>query len=268
MIGRCTGSAFRPRQDAGAEAPRPRPAKPARSSSPAPRLHAPIMRGIRLRAQPRVMEAPPQPKALLEEVVIPMSERVTIMELRANPRAAGPWAIRTPEFRYCGGDAPIGEGPYCSTTRVAYQPAAGSPSRQGALTGAVGDRDVPFDAVGQARSPGTGIVTENDGEFARFGSDFEPPVVARDDVFDERESQPRAALRGSGNDVYAIEAPRSGGQVFGGDARPLVAHHDTAHAVLLVDNHRRPALSARRTDRILDQILRRRAAIRRDRRSR
>lgn len=108
-------------------APRARPAaKPARTSSaPAPRTHAPIMRGnLAYALAPRVMEAPPQPKALLEEVVIPMSERVTIMELRESMCRWPMGDPATPEFRYCGGDAPIGEGPYCKFhARVAYQPA-------------------------------------------------------------------------------------------------------------------------------------------------
>ena len=73
---------------------------------------------------PRVMEAPPQPKAQLEEVVIPMSERVTIMELRESMCR---WPLgdpASPDFRYCGADSPIGEGPYCKYhARVAYQPA-------------------------------------------------------------------------------------------------------------------------------------------------
>ena len=106
-------------------APRPRPAKPARTSSPAPRSHAPIMRGnLAYALAPRVMEAPPQPKALLEEVVIPMSERVTIMELRESMCRWPMGDPQTPDFRYCGGDAPVGEGPYCKYhARVAYQPA-------------------------------------------------------------------------------------------------------------------------------------------------
>ena len=71
-----------------------------------------------------MMEAPPQPKAQLEEVVIPMSERVTIMELRESTCR---WPLgdpASPDFRYCGADSPIGEGPYCKYhARVAYQPA-------------------------------------------------------------------------------------------------------------------------------------------------
>ena len=57
-----------------------------------------------------------------EEVVIPMSERVTIMELKESMCR---WPLgdpATPEFRYCGGKSPIGD-PYCAHhARVAYQP--------------------------------------------------------------------------------------------------------------------------------------------------
>ncbi len=106
-------------------APRPRPAKPARTAPSAPRQHAPMMRGnLAYALTPRIMEAPPQPKASLEEVVIPMSERVTIMELRESMCRWPMGDPATPDFRYCGADAPIGEGPYCKYhARVAYQPA-------------------------------------------------------------------------------------------------------------------------------------------------
>ncbi|MDE2364611.1 MAG: GcrA cell cycle regulator [Hyphomicrobiales bacterium] len=104
--------------------PRPRPTKTIRSPS-APRSHAPIVRGnLAFALAPRILEAAPQPKAMLEEVVIPMSERVTIMELRESMCRWPMGDPSTPEFRYCGADAPIGEGPYCKYhARVAYQPA-------------------------------------------------------------------------------------------------------------------------------------------------
>ena len=91
----------------------------------APRNHAPIMRGnLAFAMAPRIVEATPQPKAQLEEVVIPMSERVTIMELRESMCR---WPLgdpASPDFRYCGADSPIGDGPYCKYhARVAYQPA-------------------------------------------------------------------------------------------------------------------------------------------------
>ncbi len=55
--------------------------------------------------------------------VVPMAENVTIMDLRESMCR---WPVGDPssaEFRYCGGKAPIGEGPYCSYhSRMAYQP--------------------------------------------------------------------------------------------------------------------------------------------------
>jgi len=58
-----------------------------------------------------------------EDNVVPMTENVTIMELRESMCR---WPVGDPsssEFRYCGGKAPIGEGPYCKHhSRMAYQP--------------------------------------------------------------------------------------------------------------------------------------------------
>ena len=52
-----------------------------------------------------------------------MAENVTIMDLRESMCR---WPVGDPasaEFRYCGGKAPIGEGPYCAYhSRMAYQP--------------------------------------------------------------------------------------------------------------------------------------------------
>ncbi len=59
-----------------------------------------------------------------EEVVIPMSERVTLMELRESMCRWPMGDPTTPEFRFCGAYSPIGGGPYCSHhAGVAYQPA-------------------------------------------------------------------------------------------------------------------------------------------------
>ena len=58
-----------------------------------------------------------------EEVVIPMSERVTLMELRESTCRWPMGDPTTPEFRFCGGPSPVGGGPYCAYhARVAYQP--------------------------------------------------------------------------------------------------------------------------------------------------
>ena len=65
----------------------------------------------------------PRPQPLLK-VVIPTTERVTIMELRESMCK---WPLGDPmqaDFRYCGARAPIGGAPYCTThANLAYQPA-------------------------------------------------------------------------------------------------------------------------------------------------
>jgi len=57
-------------------------------------------------------------------VVIPICERVSIMELRESMCR---WPLGDPtssEFRYCGAKMQIGLGPYCAHhARIAYQPA-------------------------------------------------------------------------------------------------------------------------------------------------
>lgn len=59
-----------------------------------------------------------------EEVVVPFSERVTIMELREFMCRWPMGDPTTPEFRFCGGRSQTGM-PYCSYhARIAYQPAA------------------------------------------------------------------------------------------------------------------------------------------------
>lgn len=51
------------------------------------------------------------------------AKRVTILELRESMCKWPMGDPQAPEFRYCGADAPIGEGPYCKFHhRVAYQP--------------------------------------------------------------------------------------------------------------------------------------------------
>jgi GcrA cell cycle regulator len=60
-----------------------------------------------------------------EDVVIPMSQRVTIMELREG---LCKWPMGDPsnaDFRYCGAQGPGTGGPYCVYhARAAYQPPA------------------------------------------------------------------------------------------------------------------------------------------------
>jgi GcrA cell cycle regulator len=59
-----------------------------------------------------------------EDVVVPMSERITIMELR---EATCRWPFgdpSSPEFRFCGAESPVGT-PYCTFhSRIAYQPSS------------------------------------------------------------------------------------------------------------------------------------------------
>jgi GcrA cell cycle regulator len=87
-------------------------------------ISAPQVRGnVALASQP-VMEAyvetALQPR---EDVIVPMSRRVQIMELREGMCK---WPIGDPmnaDFVYCGGDCTFGT-PYCSFhSAVAYQPA-------------------------------------------------------------------------------------------------------------------------------------------------
>ncbi|MBD3845491.1 GcrA cell cycle regulator [Bosea sp. SSUT16] len=66
-------------------------------------------------------EQAPRPS---EDVVIPFSERVTIMELREYMCRWPMGDPTTPEFRFCGARSQTGM-PYCSHhARIAYQPAA------------------------------------------------------------------------------------------------------------------------------------------------
>ena len=87
------------------------------------RAHIPPVRGnLAFSLAPRV-EPAPQTRMVAEEVVVPINEPVTIMELRESMCR---WPIgdpSSPDFRYCGGEAPIGAGPYCRFhSRIAYQP--------------------------------------------------------------------------------------------------------------------------------------------------
>jgi GcrA cell cycle regulator len=73
-----------------------------------------------LALQPLVMEAPVH--RIAEDVVVPICEPVTIMDLRESMCR---WPIGDPaqsEFRYCGAKKVPGTGPYCSChSGVAYQ---------------------------------------------------------------------------------------------------------------------------------------------------
>ncbi|NDB68127.1 MAG: GcrA cell cycle regulator [Methylocystaceae bacterium] len=100
---------------------RPRVAKAPRQPAQ-PRSSSHVIAGnVALSFAPQIYAAPRiRPE---EEVVIPMSERVTLMELRESMCRWPMGDPTTPEFRFCGGPSPIGEGPYCAYhARVAYQP--------------------------------------------------------------------------------------------------------------------------------------------------
>lgn len=102
------------------------PTKPltagARTPVPQRAVAMPMRGNTALAIQARPMAAP---QVLREsgDVVVPMTATVTIMDLRESMCR---WPVGDPssiEFRYCGGKAPIGDGPYCSYhSRMAYQP--------------------------------------------------------------------------------------------------------------------------------------------------
>ena len=102
-------------------AARPRDKQPTRTHAPRPT--GPAMRGnLALAMAPRAAPQPaPRPVA---EVVIPISERVTLMELK---EAMCRWPLGDPaqqDFRFCGIKSPGALGPYCGYhASVAYQPA-------------------------------------------------------------------------------------------------------------------------------------------------
>jgi len=106
----------RPRVQQAAAAPR--------AAKPAPPRPMTAVRGntvMVIEAQTFEAAAPaPRP---MEEVVIPISERVTIMELR---EAMCRWPLgdpSQPDFRYCGARSDVGAS-YCAHhSRMAYQPA-------------------------------------------------------------------------------------------------------------------------------------------------
>jgi GcrA cell cycle regulator len=106
--------------------PQPRRPKPTRAPSHPMRTTA-FIRGNTVLAPDLapVVDAEPQPIAEhrpVEDVIIPMSERVTIMELREQMCR---WPLGDPgreDFRFCGGRIAPG-GPYCGHhAAIAYQP--------------------------------------------------------------------------------------------------------------------------------------------------
>jgi GcrA cell cycle regulator len=96
--------------------PRPKTLRPAHMRSSGMSVRG----NTALALKPQILEAP-QP---IEEIVIPISQMVTIMELK---EAMCRWPVGDPtsaEFRFCGAKkAAAGTGPYCPYhSRIAYQP--------------------------------------------------------------------------------------------------------------------------------------------------
>jgi GcrA cell cycle regulator len=95
-----------------------------RKEEPARPPAAPLTIGALALAAEQAPAPAPAPRAAVEEVVIAMSERVTIMDLRESMCR---WPLgdpTNPDFRYCGARMQIGAGPYCAShARLAYQPA-------------------------------------------------------------------------------------------------------------------------------------------------
>ena len=102
---------------------RPRAPKMVRPA-PTIRTHMPppIRGNLAFAMAPRMADPVPQLR-MAAEVVVPLNDPVTIMELRESMCR---WPLgdpAAPDFRYCGGEAPIGAGPYCRFhSRIAYQP--------------------------------------------------------------------------------------------------------------------------------------------------
>ncbi|MBV8567878.1 MAG: GcrA cell cycle regulator [Methylobacteriaceae bacterium] len=97
-------------------------ARPKASRSAQPRPSGALIRGNTALAIATHVVARPAPRPV-EEVIVPLSERVTIMDLRDTMCRWPMGDPAQPEFRYCGAKAPSG-APYCDGhRRIAYQPA-------------------------------------------------------------------------------------------------------------------------------------------------
>jgi GcrA cell cycle regulator len=107
-----------------ATAPRPRASRTPRTQIVEVHVEAPaVMGNVALALAPEAIVAPAL-RPLEEEVVVPITTRVTLMELRETMCR---WPIGDPsaaDFRFCGVKSPPGSGPYCCQhSRIAYQPA-------------------------------------------------------------------------------------------------------------------------------------------------
>jgi GcrA cell cycle regulator len=109
------------------KAPSPQPVRPRKAVTRAPShpmTHAPQVRGnLALSPKPvapaPVIEIAPAPSP---EIVIPVSERVTIMDLRESMCRWPHGDPTSEEFRFCGAKSSPGT-PYCPYhSQIAYQP--------------------------------------------------------------------------------------------------------------------------------------------------
>jgi GcrA cell cycle regulator len=99
--------------------PRQRKVRPAQHMM---RINRPVSRGNTALAQAFEVEAEPDPIAY--DNVVPMSQRLNLLELNENTCH---WPVgdpSSPDFFFCGGKA-LASLPYCAHhSRVAYQPAS------------------------------------------------------------------------------------------------------------------------------------------------
>ena len=107
--------------------PRPRAPRPPRATGGEVSMRngggAMVVGNVALAVAPRpVIAAALHPE---EDVVVPITMRVTLMDLRETMCH---WPLgdpTTPDFRFCGSQYDPGEGPYCRHhSRIAYQPQA------------------------------------------------------------------------------------------------------------------------------------------------
>ena len=105
-------------------APRQRKVRPAQQMM---RINRPVSRGNTALAQAFEVEAEPDPIAY--DNVVPMSQRLNLLQLNENTCH---WPVgdpSCPDFFFCGGKA-LDSLPYCAHhSRVAYQPASARRSR-------------------------------------------------------------------------------------------------------------------------------------------
>lgn len=109
------------RATAPRKAPARAPSHPMANPAPTRGAHA-LAPSFEEQAEAETQAAPQRQQS--EEVVIPFSERVTIMDLREYMCRWPMGDPTTPEFRFCGARSQTGM-PYCTHhARIAYQPAA------------------------------------------------------------------------------------------------------------------------------------------------